>query len=147
MSRITSIGPSTPPNEPRNSNSLGQAIESYADLLSHPNPANTSELQAIAQKTVELSKLAQSVMHAASPALRGAADDLEKLLQSPLSVPGMPDNVSILTAAQHYLSDPATAELGPLVQELCLNSFALGLMCNELTLLSGSIKNQSALGM
>lgn len=130
-------------NEPRVPHSLGQAIDYYATLLSHPNPTNSSDLQAIAQKTVELSKLAQSVMSAASPALRGAADDLEKLLQSPLSVPGMPGNVSILTAAEHYLSDPATAELGPLVQELCYNHFALGIMCNELTLLSGSIKSAS----
>lgn len=144
MSRITSIGPATPPNEPRGSVPLGQAIESYANLLSHPNPANMHELKVIAEKTVELSKLARSVIHAASPALRGVADDLEKLLESPLSVSGMPENVSILTASEHYLNDPATAELGPLVQELCHNSFALGVMCAELTLLSGSIKNPGA---
>lgn len=146
MSRIQSIGPATPSNDPRGVSSLRQAIETYTHLLSHPNPDNTRELENIAQKTVELSTLAKSVMHAASPALRQTADDLENLLKSPLAVTGMPKEISILTASEHYLNDPATAELGPLVQELCHNNLALGLMCNELTLLSNSIKNPNALG-
>ena len=73
-------------------------------------------------------------MSAASPVIRSTATDLEHLLQSPLSV--MNKDVSILTASKHYLENPVTAELKDLVQELCHNKFALGLMCNELTLLS-----------
>lgn len=143
---IQRIGPSTPPNDPRQGSSFGEALESYAGLFAHPNPSNANELKTIAQKTVELSRLAQSVMHAASPIIRTAADGLEKMLTAPLSVAEMPKQVSILTAAEHYLNDPATAELGPLVQELCQNEYALHAMCRELTDLSAEIKNPNAPG-
>ncbi len=135
MSSVSGLGPVTPPGEPRGGANLGQALENYAKLFAHPT---TQNLEEIAQKTVELDKLAHSVMHAAAPAIRVVAGDLEHLLQSPLSV--MNKDVSILTASKHYLENPATAELGDLIQELCHNEFALGLMCNELTLLSGAIK-------
>lgn len=115
---------------------LRQAIESYAQLLEHPNPASPNELESIAKKTVELSHLAQSVVHAASPALRRAATDLEKLLQSPPST----NTVSLLKASEDYLANPTNTELKELVQELGHNSFALGLMRNELSLLSGEIR-------
>jgi hypothetical protein len=115
--------------------SLGSAIDSYAHLLSHPNPENPQDLRALAQQTIELNNLAQTVAHAVSPAIKNAADDLEKILKSPLS-----ENISILVAAKHYLENPETAELKPLVEELCHNSFALELMRNELTLLASSVK-------
>ena len=141
MSAISGPGPVLPPHEPRGNPPLGQAIESYAKLLAHPNPTNPHDLETIAKKTVELSKLAHSVMHAASTAIRSTAGDLDKLLLAPIS-----NEVSILKASEHYLENPANVELGDLVQELCNNSLALGLMCNELALLSGSIKNPNALG-
>lgn len=119
--------------------SLGSAIDSYARLLSHPNPASPQELRALAETTVKLDKLSQLVAHTASPAIKGTAEDLEKLLKSPLPVSESKD-VSILTAAEHYLENPSTAELGPLVKELCHNSFALKVMHDELTILSNSVK-------
>jgi hypothetical protein len=141
MASISGLGPAIPPNEPRASNALGQALESYAKLFASSNPQN---LQEIAQKTVELDKLAHSVMDAASPAIRSTAGDLEHLLTSPLSV--MNKEVSILAASQHYLDNPATAELSDLVQVLCNNKLALGLMCKELSLLSSAANNPSASG-
>ena len=133
-----SISPLPQSNNPGDSTSLGSAIDSYAHLLSHQAPATPQELKAIAEQTVKLNSLAQSVVHAASPAIRGAADDLEKILKSPLSVSDT--NISILDAAEHYLKNPETAELKPLVEELRHNSFALDLMREELTLLSSSVK-------
>ncbi len=139
---IQRLGPTTPPSDPHRASSsgtLGQTLQTYAELLSHPNPSNPRDLEAIARTTVELRESAKSVMHAASPVLRTAASDLENLLQSPLSVKGITSTVSILTASEHYLKNPATAELGPLVQELCHNVYALERMRNELSLLSKEI--------
>lgn len=128
-------------NDPRGGSHLGQALDSYAKLLGHPN---SNDLAMIAKKTVELSELAKSVMHAASPALRSTAGDLEHLLQSPYST--QHHTVSLLKASEDYLQDPANAELPELIAELSHNQLALGLMCNELSLLSGTIKNPNALG-
>lgn len=137
MADISRMGPV----DPRSGNPLGQALESYAKLLGHPN---SNDLETIAQRTVELSELAKSVMHAASPALRSTAGDLEHLLQSPYSTEH--HTVSLLRASEDYLKDRANAELPELIQELSQNQLALGLMCNELSLLSGTIKNPNALG-
>lgn len=115
---------------------LSKALDKYAQLLSHPDP---HKLKEIAEQTVALDTLAHSVIHAASPAIRTTASDLENLLKSPLSVSNK--EVSILTASKHYIENPTTAELGDLVRELCHNELALGLMCKELTLLSSAIKN------
>ena len=117
---------------------LGQALDSYAKLLDHPDPASPSDLEKIAEKTVELSKLAHSVMQAASQTLRSTAGDLEHLLQSPLSTPN--NTVSLLKASEDYLANPENTELKELVQELGHNSLALGLMRNELSILSGEIR-------
>lgn len=136
MSSVSGLGPVPPAGEPRGGSNLSQALENYAKLLANPDP---QKLDDIARKTVELDNLAHSVMNAASPKLRNAAGDLEHLLQSPLSV--MNKEVSILTASKHHLENPATSELKDLVQELCNNQLALGLMCNELTILSGAIKS------
>ncbi len=141
MADISRVGPVVPPNDPRGGNPLGQALDSYAKLLGHPT---SNDLEMIAQRTVELSKLAKSVMHAASPALRTTAGDLEHLLQSPYSTEH--HTVSLLKASEDYLQDHGNAELPELIQELCHNQLALGLMCNELSLLSGTIKNPNALG-
>ncbi|MGH2637797.1 MAG: hypothetical protein ACRDF4_00690 [Rhabdochlamydiaceae bacterium] len=136
MSSVSGLGPVNPSNTPGDT-SLGPALEAYAKLLAHPNPLDSQNLQTIAQQTVALDKLAHSVISAASPAIRSIANDLEHLLQSPLF-----NDVSILTASNNYLKNPSTAELSNLVQELCHNKLALGLMCVELTLLSSSmIKN------
>lgn len=118
--------------------SLDQALDKYAELLSHPT-LQPEDLKIIAQKTIELDKLAHSVMGAASPALRSTATDLEHLLQSPLY-----KDVSILDASKHYLENPSTEELPALVNDLQHNALALGLMRKELTLLSGSLKNPNA---
>lgn len=126
----------TPSDKPRHD--LGEALEAYAELL---NPSHPQNLEKIARVTIEISKLAQSVMHATSPTLRTIGTDVEHLLQSPYSVPTMDQDVSILKASEHYLENPSTAELGPLIQELRHNPNALVVMCNELTLLSGAIKN------
>jgi hypothetical protein len=118
--------------------SLDQALDRYAELLSHPT-LRPEDLKIIAQKTIELDKLAHSVMGAASSTLRSTAADLEHLLQSPLY-----KDVSILNASKHYLENPSTEELPALVQDLQHNELALGLMRKELTLLSGSLKNPGA---
>jgi len=122
-------------------NDLGVALDSYAKLLVHPKP---DDLKTIAQRTVELSQLAKSVMHAASPTLRLTAGDLEHFLQSPYTTEH--HTVSLLTASEDYLKDPANAELLELIQVLRQNQLALELMRNELSLLSGTIKNPNALG-
>lgn len=129
------------PFDARSGNPLGQALDSYAKLLGHPG---SNDLKTIAQRTVELSKIAKSVMHAAPPALRTIAGDLEHLLQSPYSTEH--HTVSLLKASEDFLQDPANAELPELIQELSHNQLALGVMCNELSLLSGTIKNPNALG-
>jgi len=117
---------------------LRQALESYTELLVHPDPASPNDLETIAKKTVELSKLAHSVMQAASPTLRSTAGDLEHLLKSPLSTPN--NTVSLLKASEDYLANPTNTELKELVQELGHNNLALGLMRNELSILSGEIR-------
>ncbi len=117
---------------------LREALESYTKLLAHPDSATPSELETLAKKTIELSKLAHSVMQAASPALRSTAGDLEHLLKSPLSTPN--NTVSLLKASEDYLANPTNTELKELVQELGHNSLALGLMRKELTILSGEIR-------
>ncbi len=137
MSSVSGLGPVIPPNDPRSASLLAPALENYAKLLANPN---SDKLETIAQKTVELSNLAHSVMHAASPALRSTASDLEHLLTAPVSV--MNKEVSILTACEHYRDNPE--ELNALVQELCHNPDALRVMCNELTLLSGAVRNPNA---
>jgi hypothetical protein len=144
MSSVSSIGPAAPTPDPANANAkanaLGPAIENYVHSLSQ------NDLDVIARQTVDLGKLASSVTHAASTAIRAAAGDLEKMLLAPVAVPGLSQHVSILTASQHYLESPATAELRPLIDELHKNEFAFQLMCGELHLLSGSIKNPTLPG-
>lgn len=144
---VSGLGPVPPPNEPGGGNPLSQALESYAELLDPSHAQNLDQnLRKIAQTTIELNHLAQSVMDAASPKLRSIGIDLEHLLQSPLSVTTMNQEVSILNASEHYLENPSTAELGPLIQELRHNHEALVVMRNELILLSDAVKNPSAAG-
>ncbi len=137
MTSIAGAG-STPPSP----SEFGNAIEHYAHIFS----AATPRPDQIAKETIALSKQAHTVMTAASPVIKKAAADLEKLLETPVSIPEKPQGVSILTAAQHYMDNPTTAELEPLIKELYKNSLALKCMREELNLLSNSIKNPSAPG-
>jgi mevalonate kinase len=118
---------------------LSLALDSYAKLFANPT---TEHLEEIARETVQLQKLAVSVMNATSPTIRTIASDLEHLLQSPHSV--MNQEVSILRAAEHYLANHSNEELKGIVRVLSHNQLALGVMCNELSLLSTAAKSPSA---
>lgn len=116
---------------PGDINSFGQALEKYVELLSHPD-----DLKTLAEKTVELNKLAHSVMTAASPLLRTTATDLEHLLNAPVSVKDK--SVSILEASEHYTENPS--DLTALIDELRQNKDAFQLMRQELSILSTDAK-------
>ncbi len=118
---------------------LGQALEIYATLLSHPEPSNPTNLQAIAEQTVQLEHLAQNVINTAAPTIQSIGRDLEHLLTTLHSISDK--NVSMLRASQDYLENPANADLGPLIQEFLHNPLTLKVMCEELFILSGSIMN------
>ncbi len=104
--------------------SFGQALEKYVELLSHPD-----DLKVLAEKTIELDKLAHTVITA-------AATDLKTLLKTPISVKDK--SFSILEASKHYTENPS--DLTALIDELRHNKDAFQLMRQELSILSTDAK-------
>jgi len=119
--------------------SLRQTLDNYARLLSHPNPSDPQNLKEIAEAAVALDTEIHKVVKASSPAIKTFAEDVEKMLKAPIS------EVSMLTAAQHYLDDRDPAELKNLIEDLSRNSFASAALQQELTLLSASISEKGPL--
>lgn len=124
---------------PIESTPLRESLDHYARLLAHPNPSDPQNLKEIAEAAIALDQEVHKVIKVASPTLRAVAEDVEEMLKAPIS------EVSMLTAAQHYLDDCDPAELKILVQELSRNSFASAAVQQELSLLSSSISEKGPL--
>jgi len=68
--------------------------------------------------------------------LYDAGEIVETILTQPLSIPGLAKNVSLLEAANHYLTDPKSPELKKMLETFLRNPAALEIMLEEFKLLS-----------
>ncbi len=65
-----------------------------------------------------------------------AGEIVETILTQPLAIPGLPKNVSLLEASQHYLADPASPELKKMIETFLHHPAALEIMLQEFKLIS-----------
>jgi hypothetical protein len=68
--------------------------------------------------------------------LYDAGEIVETILTQPLSIPGLPKNISLLEASKHYLADPKSPELKKMIETFLRNPAALEIMLQEFKLLS-----------
>jgi hypothetical protein len=69
-----------------------------------------------------------------------AGEIVETILTQPLSIPGLPKNVSLLEASQHYLADPSSPELKKMLETFLHHPAALEIMLQEFKLLSQDLR-------
>lgn len=68
--------------------------------------------------------------------LRDAGEIVENILSQPLSIAGLPKDISLLDAAKIYLENPASPELKKVVETFHQYPDAFQLMLQELKLLA-----------
>lgn len=68
--------------------------------------------------------------------LYDAGEIVETILKQPLSIPGLPKNVSLLEASKSYLADPSSPELKKMIETFLHHPAALEIMLQEFKLLS-----------
>lgn len=67
--------------------------------------------------------------------LRDAGEIVEHILTQPLSIPGLPKNVSLLEAAKTFIDNPASPELKKVLDTFHQHPAALQIMLQEFQLL------------
>lgn len=68
--------------------------------------------------------------------LYDAGEIVETILTQPLSIPGLPKNVSLIEASKHFLADPNSTELKKMLETFLRHPAALEIMLQEFKLLS-----------
>jgi hypothetical protein len=68
--------------------------------------------------------------------LHEAGEIVETILTQPLSIPGLPKNISLLEASKHYLENPSSPELKKMLETFLQHPAALQIMLQEFNLLA-----------
>lgn len=65
-----------------------------------------------------------------------AGETVETILTQPLSVPGLPQAISLFEASKHYLENPTSPELKKILETFLRHPAALEIMLQEFKLIS-----------